>query len=186
MGRKYPFGPNQDEIYFITCTTVRWIDLFTRDVYRQIIIDSLAHCQREKGLDVYAWVIMTNHLHLIVGQHGEYPLGRIIGAFKAHTSTAIRKEIETNVSESRQDWLLWMFNRLGTRNPNNIDFQFWKQDGSHPVLLDTQENAGQRLHYLHYNPVVAGFVHQPEHWRWSSAIDYAGGKGLLDGLIFLE
>ena len=55
------------EMYFITSTVVDWVDVFTRPVYKHVIIESLEYCQKEKGLIIYAWVLMTNHLHAIVG-----------------------------------------------------------------------------------------------------------------------
>ena len=179
------FSTAPEEIYFVTSTVVRWIDLFTRDVYRQIILESLAHCQEKKGLDVYAWVIMTNHLHMILGRHGDLNMSDIIRDFKSFTSHQIKDSIRDNNLESRRDWLMWMFERAGRHNPNNKDFQLWQQD-SHPVLLDTRDKLFQRLHYLHYNPVTAGFVLEPQHWRWSSAIDYCGGTGLLGNTIVIE
>jgi len=80
--------------------------------------------------------------------------------------------------------MLWLFKSHGTKNPNNKDYQFWQQD-NHPVELDTNEMIDQRLNYLHDNPVKVGIVEKPEHYIYSSAIDYTGGKGLLE-IDFLE
>jgi len=60
----------EGEVYFVTDTVVDWVDIFTRPIYRHIIIESLEYCQKEKGLIIYAWVLMTNHLHMISGSHG--------------------------------------------------------------------------------------------------------------------
>ena len=57
---------NQAAIHFITFAVVSWIDVFTRKDYRDILLDSIRFCQREKGLVVYSWCIMSNHVHLIV------------------------------------------------------------------------------------------------------------------------
>lgn len=75
-----------------------------------------------------------------------------------------------------------MMYRQGKWNSNKKDFQFWRQD-NRPVELDTPVKLFQRRDYIHNNPVKAGFVEEPEHWRWSSAIDYAGGKGFVDVII---
>lgn len=64
MSGKYKFY-NPDGMYFVSFAVVRWVDVFTRNIYREVIIDSLKYCQREKGLLLHAYVIMTNHLHLI-------------------------------------------------------------------------------------------------------------------------
>lgn len=55
------------ELYFITSTVVDWMDVFTSPVYKHIVVDSLKFCQEHKGLELFAWVLMTNHLHMIVG-----------------------------------------------------------------------------------------------------------------------
>ena len=61
-------------LYFLTLTVVDWVDVFTRPVYKYLIVDSLIHCQKEKGLDLYSWCLMTNHIHLIAGSKEGYSL----------------------------------------------------------------------------------------------------------------
>lgn len=183
MGRKYRIH-DQSQVYFVTFTVVNWIDLFVRDEYRELIISSIQHCQQHKGLEVYAWCIMTSHVHLIIGTEGTHKLEDIIRDLKSFTSRKIRMMIETHQAESRREWMLWMFGSAGRHNSNNNDWQLWQQN-NHPIELSTQQMALQRLNYLHYNPVAAGFVPEPHYWTWSSAHDYNGGKGLID-IIFLE
>jgi putative transposase len=55
MGRKYAIR-DQDQFYFVTFTTVYWLDVFIREEYKSIFLDSIKHCQKEKGLLVGAWV----------------------------------------------------------------------------------------------------------------------------------
>jgi len=183
MSRNYRFS-DPSQVYFVTFTTVQWIDIFTRDGYRQIVVDSIRYCQQHKGLELYAWVIMTNHIHLIIGAAGSQPLWEVVRDLKSFTSRHLRLAIEANNQESRQEWLLWMFGKAGQYNSNNKDWQLWQQH-SHPIVLDSREKTRQRLDYLHDNPVRAGFVTDAVHWKWSSAYDYAGGKGVLE-LIFIE
>ena len=64
-GDKYNIG-DKAGCYFVTFTVIHWIDIFSRKEYRDIIVDSLNYCIAEKGLVVYAWVIMSNHVHLII------------------------------------------------------------------------------------------------------------------------
>jgi REP-associated tyrosine transposase len=183
MGLKYRID-DQKELYFVTFTAINWIDVFVRDIYRQIFIESVKFCQREKGLQVGAWVIMTSHVHMILGTKGDNNLEDIIRDMKSFTSRRIRKEIEQCNYESRKEWMMWMFKRAGMANSNNNDFQFWIQD-NHPVLLTGGEMLMQKLNYIHNNPVEAGFVCEPQHWKYSSAHDYYGGtQGGID-LIML-
>ena len=78
------------DLYFTTSTVVDWMDVFTRPVYKHVIVQSLTHCQEQKGLDVYAWVLMTNHLHMIVGTREDgISIGDIMRDFKKYTSKSI-------------------------------------------------------------------------------------------------
>jgi putative transposase len=182
MALKYRIH-DQSELYFVTFTVVNWIDLFIRDSYREIFIDSIKYCQREKGLCVHAWVIMTSHVHMIISTSGTFYLQDTIRDLKRYTSRRIRIELEDNAYESRKEWMLWMFGRAGRKNTNNLDFQLWIQD-NHPIQLSTGNMIEQRLEYIHNNPVAAGFVVQADQWKWSSAYDYhCGVQGILDLIL---
>ena len=183
MGFKYKIH-DQKEFYFVTFTCLNWIDVFIRDSYREIFVGSVKHCQDKKGLLVGAWVIMTSHVHMIIGTQSKN-IEDIIRDLKSFTSRHIRKEIEQANYESRKEWMMRQFLHAGINNPNNNDFQFWIQN-NHPVQLSTHEMMVQRLNYIHYNPVEAGFVCEPQHWKWSSAHDYCGGtQGLIDLVMLM-
>lgn len=64
-GDRY-FIEDQHGVHFLTFTVVEWIDVFTRKEYKQIIVDSLNYCIKEKGVECYAWVLMSNHLHIVM------------------------------------------------------------------------------------------------------------------------
>jgi len=184
MSRKYKIQ-NPSGVYFVTFTVIDWIDVFIRDEYRAVVISSIRYCQRNKGLEVYAYCFMTSHIHLIIAANATPPLQGIIRDLKAFTSRHIRKLLEANeqVFESRE-WILRRMYNAGKYNVNNIDFQFWQQH-SHPIELTSNEMIEQKLDYIHFNPVAAGFVDVPEAWTYSSARDYAGtSKGFID-LIYL-
>jgi len=177
MSEKYKFN-NPDGIYFITSTLTGWVDLFTRVDYCQIILDSLKYCQKNKGLVIHAWCIMPSHLHLIISRNGTNLLNEIVRDFKRFTSIEIIKTIE-NTNESRKGWILELFSGAADKINRVEKYKVW-QDGNHPVELDSNALLDQRLDYLHENPVKAGFVWQADQYVYSSAIDYAEGKGLLD------
>ena len=117
MSRKYKFK-DQDALYFVSFATVYWIDLFVRQEYADIVVDSLKFCQGEKGLEIYAWCIMPSHVHLIMGTKG-IPMQDILRDFKRFTSAKLKKAIKQNVTESRKEWMLWMMERAGKKNSNN-------------------------------------------------------------------
>jgi putative transposase len=104
MSEKYKIH-DQNKLYFVTFATVGWIDVFTRREYRDLLLESLRHCQKQKGLEIYAWCIMSNHIHLIVGREGESKIEEIIRDFKKFTSVHIVRAIEANKSESRRECL---------------------------------------------------------------------------------
>ena len=178
MSLKHKFK-NPEGIYFTTFSVVGWADVFTRDVYREIFVDSLNWCIKNKGLVVHAWVLMTNHVHLIVSKKGENKLEAIFRDMKKYTSMKTLEAIRANPFESRKEWLLQLFNEKGKANTQNENHQFWQQ-GNHPIELDSNKIMEQKLNYLHNNPVEAGFVVEPNHWKYSSAADYAGIKGYVE------
>ena len=164
--------------HFITFTVVGWIDVFTRDLYKDIFIKSLTYCVQNKGLCLHAWVIMTNHVHLIVSTR-ESKLEWIIRDIKKFTSKKIISAIEENETESRKEWMMNMFKYVGAGNCRNKQYQFWKND-YHPVELSSDFMMNQKLDYLHVNPVRSGLVWEPWHYKYSSAVDYyTNKKGLI-------
>ncbi len=178
MGRKYAIR-NQEEFYFVTFTVVNWVDVFIRQEYREIFIDSVRYCQKHKGLLVGAWCIMTSHVHMALGTTGDHNLEDIIRDLKSYTSRHIRKHIEYSRQESRKEWIMSLMLKAGREKSNNKDFQFWQQH-NHPIELSSIEIIHQRLDYIHNNPVVAGFVDQSLDWLFSSARDYQDEKGQIE------
>jgi len=177
MSRKYSFK-DPDKLYFISFATVEWADIFTRPEYRNIIIDSWKYCQQKKGLEIYSWVLMTNHAHMIIGSHKE-PLPSIVRDMKAYTSTSIHDCLVKHPRESRKAWMLNLFIEAGWQNSNNNKWQLWQQDNK-PIEITSPEMFYQKLEYIHRNPVKAGFVEHEEDWLYSSARDFHGKKGLIE------
>lgn len=169
---------NPNGIYFLTFAVVEWVDVFTRKEYADMVIESLKYCQQEKGLILYGYCLMHNHLHLIASSADEANLSDILRDFKKFTSKQIIKAIEENPKESRKNWMLWVFKNAGANNSKNKNYQFWRQDNQ-PKELETNAFKDQKLGYIHNNPVEAGIVLAPEHYVYSSAVNYAGGEGLL-------
>ncbi|MDX2196727.1 MAG: transposase [Cytophagales bacterium] len=188
MSVKYKIR-DQDKLYFVTFSVVYWIDVFTREEYIQVLLDSIKYCQKEKGLEVYAWCIMTNHVHFIIGRK-EIETEKVIGLetivrdFKKYTSVFICRSIESNPQESRKEWILWMLKRAAEKSKKHQKYMFWNND-YHPIELSNANITKQKLDYLHNNPVKSGIVDEIWEYRYSSARDYCGKKGLLD-IILIE
>lgn len=176
MSRKYKFH-DPDGVYFVSFAVHNWVDVFTRNEYKNILVENLAYCQKHKGLEIFAWCIMTNHVHLIVRAQEGFLLPDIFRDFKKFTSKAIVKAIVENQGESRKEWLLTQF-----KTPEG--YRFWNPE-NHPIEIWSNAVIDQKLDYIHQNPVEAGLVFRPEHYMYSSAADYAGEKGRLE-IILIE
>lgn len=168
---------DQNGIYYFTFTVIDWVDVFTRKCYRNILLDSFEYCQKEKGLVIYAYVIMSNHIHCILSSKTG-KLSDTIRDFKSHTSKLIIKSIQED-TESRREWMLDLFANKGLNNSRNKSFQFWQQS-NHPIELHTNYFINQKMNYIHNNPVKAGWVEKPEEYVYSSAKNYAGEVGLIN------
>jgi REP element-mobilizing transposase RayT len=171
MGSTYTIK-NQQGQYFITCTVHQWADVFTRKEYIDILLESIRFCQLTKGLKVYAWVVMTNHIHMIVSTNKD-SLSDIIRDFKKYTSKKIFEAIENNARESRKRWLLWLLKK-------EDKIWFW-EEGYHGEEIFSQDFFDTKLNYIHLNPVRAGLVEKEEEYLYSSCGDiYGVRKGLLE------
>ncbi len=171
MSRKYKFH-NPEGVYFVSFAVQNWVDALTRNDYKNIIVDSLQYCKDNKGLNIYAWVIMSNHVHLVISSEGQFSLSEIMRDFKRHTSKSIIESIHSNPVESRKEWLLEQFKTSG-------GWRFWRADNK-PIELWSNHVIDQKINYIHMNPVEEGLVFRPEDYMYSSAIDYSGEKGMLD------
>ncbi|MCB0535504.1 MAG: transposase, partial [Saprospiraceae bacterium] len=157
---------DQHGLNYLTITVVDWVDVFIRKRYKDILLESLRYCQKEKGLIVYAYVLMSSHIHLITEAKGDIPLSDILRDFKKFTAKTILHEIEHGGSESRKEWMLHRFAYRGRQAPGSRQYQFWQTD-NHPVLLYTLPVIAQKIDYIHKNPLQEGWVELPEQYLYS-------------------
>ncbi|MDX2049328.1 MAG: transposase, partial [Chitinophagaceae bacterium] len=162
---------NQAATHFLTFQIVGWIDIFSRQRYRDIIIDSFKFCRDNKKLQHGAFVIMSNHIH-VIWTAGNNNLSDVVRDFKTFTSKAITAAIKDE-PESRREWLLYMFNFYANRTNSNEYFKVWTND-NHPEEIYSEKFMNIKLNYIHDNPVRAGLVIDPVHYLYSSAANYAG------------
>jgi REP element-mobilizing transposase RayT len=185
MSRNYKFH-NPEGVYFVSFSVVEWLDVFIRNEYKNILLDSLHYCQQEKGMEIFAWCIMTSHVHLIFRSSKEnVKPEQLLGDFKRFTSKEIIKAIKENPQESRKDFLLERFEKAGAMSSNVLNYQFWRHDNK-PIELWSNKIIDEKINYIHQNPVEEGLVFKAEDYVYSSAIDYAGEKGLLDDVIVVK
>ena len=184
MSRNYKFH-NPDGVYFVSFAVVEWLDVFTRNEYKNIVLDSLHYCQQNKGMEIFAWWFMTSHVHLIFRSASTQKPELLLGDFKRFTSKAIVDAIIKNPKESRKDFLLEQFSKADIQSSNVNKYQFWRHDNK-PIELWSNKVIDEKIDYIHNNPVEEGYVFRPEDYLYSSAADYAGEKGLLDNVIVVK
>jgi REP element-mobilizing transposase RayT len=167
---------------------VAWADVFTRKSYRDFILENLTYSRKEKGLYLYSYVIMSNHIHLVVQQNDE-KLSDWVRDFKKFTSKKLLKMILENPYESRKEWLRMIFEyqakSISGLGPIAIRMQFWTHE-NHAIELNRPDMLESRMKYIHENPLRAGIVEKEEDYLYSSARNpttagkYSGLKGLIE------
>ena len=185
MSEKYKIRDN-DKACFITMTVVGWIDVFTRTNQKRLIVNSLQYCVKNKSLVIFAWCLMSNHLHMICkvedGQHvrpgRQSTLSDILRDFKTFTSKKIIEQIKEG-PESRREWMLEYFSNACSHLKRDQKYKVW-QDGNHPMELFSNSFIYEKLDYIHNNPVEDMIVEKPWEYLYSSARNYADMEGLGD------
>lgn len=167
------------ESHFITFNVVDWVDIFIRPVYKQIIVHSLNHFIENKGLNVYAWCLMTNHLHMVASAKEGHALAEIEKELKVFTTQKILEDISVEPPK-RLEWMMDRFENFSSSLGLNKKFQIW-QTCTNPVYLNPQKPMQllEQVDYIHNNPVRDRIVTVAEDYLYSSARDYAGMKGLV-------
>jgi REP element-mobilizing transposase RayT len=168
---------DQSATHFLTFTIMGWTDIFTRSRYRDIILESFTFCRLHKGLNIGAYVIMSNHIH-VIWTASNNNLSDIVRDFKTFTSKAISASIEGEV-ESRRDWLLYMFRFYANQTNANENYKVWTSN-NHPEEIYSESFLRTKLNYIHQNPVRPKLVAEPSDYLYSSASNYEKGKGLIE------
>ena len=171
MGRSRYKITNPDSPHFITCTILHWIPVFTRPETVNILLDSLSFLSQD-GMKIHAYIILENHMHLIAQSR---QLNRDIARFKSYTAKKLIHYLDKNSVTT----ILEQPACYKKTHKTNRAYQL-RQEGVHPELITSKEIMRQKIEYIHRNPVQRGYVDKQEHWRYSSARNYAGMAGLLD------
>ncbi len=167
---RYRIAEN-DAAYFLTCTAVGWLPVFARPKAVEIVLDSWRFLQHHRRLTIYGYVVLENHVHLIASASD---LAKEIGDFKSFTA----RQIIDSLRAAKEVSFLEQLRSHMLRHKSDREYQLW-QEGSHPQQIGDEEMMRQKLEYIHLNPVKRGYVDDPTHWRYSSARDYMGQKGLI-------
>jgi len=171
MGEAYQIR-NQELPYFLTLQVVGWADVFTRKAYRDFILENLTYSRKEKDWYLFGYVVMSNHVHLVV-QQKDGKLSDWVRDFKKFTSKKLVKLILENPQEIRREWLKMIFEYHAKSNKSSGDLQFWTHE-NHAIELYRPEMIESRMKYIYENPVRLGIVEKEEDYLYSSARNYSG------------
>jgi putative transposase len=165
---------------YLTFNTVDWVDVFIRPVYKQVITHALNYIIEQKHCTIYAWCLMSNHLHLLAKAKDGSGLALIEKEFKKITTNRILEAMDLE-PDLRRNWMLQRFEQSSQTLKRLEKFQLW-QSCSNPVFIDFKQvfKLLERVLYIHENPVRDKIVRNPEDYVYSSAGDYAGKKGLVN------
>jgi REP element-mobilizing transposase RayT len=156
--------------HFITSSTVWWTPIFISKGTCDVLIESFAYCRREKGLQVFAYVIMPTHFHAIVGTRESVALTHVMRDLKRHTA----RKLDAVLEDLSWELPLRVFRKAASLEERGNQYKVW-QDEFHPIALETEEVFLQKLEYLHANPVRKGLVKKPEDWWYSSCRTWLDG-----------
>jgi REP element-mobilizing transposase RayT len=158
--------------HFVTCTILHWLPIFTRQESVDIILNSLKFLQKQDNLRLHAYVILENHLHMVLRSDD---LRKSMESFKKFTAREILNLLRRENATTILDQLA--FYKKAHRKEKS--FQVW-EEGYQPKLIQSEAMLKMKIDYIHYNPVKRGYVDKAIHWRYSSARDYEGGYGLIE------
>ena len=157
---------NFDGVFFLTFTVIGWIDIFTREVYCDLLIKNLIYSQQHKSIEIFAYVIMPSHIHIIV-RRNDGLVNDWIRDYKSYMAKEMLELIQNNQQESRKEWLLYMFKYFAKASKQNKEFMFW-QKTNHPIEIFTSSVMQQKIDYIHNNPLHAGIVTNAAFYKYSS------------------
>jgi REP element-mobilizing transposase RayT len=154
---------DDDAVYFVTFTIVRWLPMFVSEASCRIVTDSLDYCRQDKDLCTNAFVIMPTHMHAILFDSGfdGYRLRRAVADLRKFTGRALTEFCVRNMPQCFSE-------TLHAAASGDRERMFW-QGSRHPEVIESEPFWRTKLDYVHGNPCRKGLVTRAEHWRFSSA-----------------
>lgn len=145
---------NTDGVYYLTFTIKNWYYIFDRHNRWEILTESLSYRIEMEQIDLYAYVLMLNHMHLIVDAKD---ITAFIRDYKKYTSKRIKESLEAKEPKV-----------LGLFENSKGEFELWQKTNM-PIQIFNERTLIQKIRYIIENPVRKKYVNRPEYWKWSSA-----------------
>ena len=162
-------------LYFVTSTTIEWASVFTNEKYYNILIEAIKFYQAKNILEIFAYVILPNHFHLILRSKELMNIMKLIKMYSA-------KQIIKQLKDEKKIQILKLFQLKKKKYKTKSNYQVW-QEGCKPKEISSDNMLRQKIDYIHYNPVKKGLVSEPTDWKYSSAGFYEKG---VEGVIKID
>ena len=173
MTQKMPVQPEfkSQYFYFVTTTAVGHAHLFKQDVIKRIIVDSLHHIRTTRGVKLFIFVIMPNHIHIIAQFSDDYPLADMTRDFKKSTARQIYRQFQAEGNAK----VLSLLQKEGRKVKQ--EYKVW-EDGYDARDVFSKVFLQQKMDYIHHNPCQPQWklAELPEQYLWSTAGFYLDGK----------
>lgn len=155
------------EIYFWTATINKWQHLLQNDEFKNVIIGSLEYLSKTGKIDVFAFVVMPNHVHVIWRVNEDNGKETSQASFLKYTAHEFKKMLKNEGADKLSDYAV---------EADNKNYEFWQRD-SLAVHLYTQKVAYQKLDYIHLNPLAEHWqlANDPCNYKYSTAKFYEMG-----------
>ena len=149
---------------YLTFSCHRRLQLLGNRAIRDLLVQSIANARETCGFKLLAWVIMPEHIHMIiVSTRDEWPIPRILVAIKQPVAqTVVRR------------WRRLGAPVIGRITASDGRVRFWQAGGGFDRNVRDQDELTREIEYIHRNPVRRGLAKEPTDWAWSSARWYAG------------
>jgi len=160
------FDPSN--LYFITTTAVQHLHLFCRDVTKRLLVDTL-DCMRLRGrFKLYAFVIMPNHIHLIIQCSADDPFANVMRDYKKQVADRLIRQLQ---AEDNQPALTLLASLVA--RPERQQYVVW-EEGYLAKTAYSAKFVDQKMSYIHNNPCQPhwNLAKSPDAYLWSSARFY--------------
>ncbi len=160
------------EAHELTFTCFKYQKFLTKDRTRQYVIDSLNRSRKKYAFDIWAYVIMPEHIHLLIfPTEEEYDVSKILKSVKS----SVAKKAMNYLRSHNPEGLKYLATGYATQ-----PYTFWMEGGGYDRNAIKKETVDFMVNYIHNNPVRRGLVEQAEDWRWSSMQEHLNpGTGPL-------
>jgi putative transposase len=171
----WPDHIDPEQVFFITCSARQRAQVFRRAVIKRILVDALNTARILGQIELFAFVIMPNHVHMIVHCTGKFTVADVVREFKRETANLILRQYEAEGNQKVLDFVASTV-RPGEGKTHAV----WESD-NRAENIPTQELLRLKLDYIHLKPVQPNWhlASSPEQYPWSSARFYLAGGGAL-------